>query len=363
MESIEPYYWTSSKCGRVGFVIAPFGYGPRTAANTIANLLNVSLHPWESYLRKDLAAELKPSLFLNFGVSDPSYISCSSGYRVWVDCLMWLRRGLPKQVLAYDLFLAESFFELQENILPQSSALRVVPPLYDSPNVSARQVADQKGHILVSFGGVETPFTKAVHRYLFPERILRALIETACQLNDSRKIICCMPSHICKRLSTLQDLRLVHFTSPSRDRFLKLLSDASLYIVQPGLYGPCEAFKYRVPTLFMPPFSYTQLCQAKAYDRLNLLGHVPLWSELDKEFGHLMGDIETEEAKSFELLGDWLEAHALRGSSQQSFKLWTKAAMKGELISDRLVQRRADYVRGFEMHSDSYIATLRDLIC
>src|SRR5207253_7153066 len=92
MGKLDKYFWTSSECGRALFIAAPFGYGTRVAAETMAGLLRLRIDRWRLNGNGTVHAK-SVKLLLNFGVACPVNVSDST-YRVWIDCLMWLRQTL-----------------------------------------------------------------------------------------------------------------------------------------------------------------------------------------------------------------------------------------------------------------------------
>lgn len=301
---------------------------------------------------------------MNFGVEDADAVGQDAAYKVWIDCLMWLRNELPASVLHYDIFLAESFFEIKEELLLGTSQIQIIPPLFSSlRNDQSKLELSRKDHILISFGGIETPFTQDVHRYLIPLLVLKSFIRALKKLQDSRELIVCTPRHLAQRLSGLADLSTIRFLCPTHKQLLHLMEGASLYIVQPGLYGPFEAFERRVPTFFCLPFSYTQICQARKYEEYDLLGKVPLWPYLNEEAGPLYGEIKAEESECFHRIANWLKKHLNQKTyNNDNFLEWAEMSLSGRLISRELTERRSDHVKSCRNYSDKYLDTLAQII-
>lgn len=337
---ILPYKWSVSKCGKAYFAITPFGYGTRIAAETMAKLLDLQLSGWAESTNQKESFEKKPILIFNFGVTDDLPVDELPGFKVWVDCLMWLRDRLPENVRKYDMVLSETFFE---NSLKryQESYIKHIPPLTYSPDTIAK--TDENNEIiLISFGGVETPFTTDTHRFKVPRQILKSICMALENQSDNRSVICCMPTHLQKELSEGMKLEKVKFCSPSHEQFIQLVKQSSLYFLQPGLYGPHEAFLSKIRTAFVTPFSYTQLCQARAFDRLNLLGEVPLWEELNSRIRTYQGNIESEEMDCFKELSTWLERR-IGNESESIFIDWVKDMLSTNSESENLIRRREAY--------------------
>lgn len=347
MATVIPYYYSHSKCGKVRIIIAPFGYGPRVAAETMAKLLNLTIGEWN--INSTPIKNEKFEVTYNFGVAQP-VDEPETSYRIWVDCLMWLRNKIPKEVADYDLFLAENFFTINPLLVKQmnGSNIKDIAPLYSlngysTFNKTTGSISKER-HILVSFGGVETPFTTDVHRFAIPTLVLESLVFASDKLNDKRKIVCCLPSHILKQFQCNPKFSQVRFLSPAHEEFLSILKNASLYVVQPGLYGPFEAFENGIPTVFTTPFSYTQVCQTKAYEEQELTGYIPMWKQLDNEIGNLFGDIENEEEYCFNKISNWIEENIKRDSSN-SYSEWAKYVLKNEVISEQITMKRMNYIK------------------
>ncbi len=347
MLTMKPYYQSQSKCGKVRIIAAPFGYGPRVAAETMAKLLNLTISGW--HINSTPIKNERFEITYNFGVAQPIN-EPETSYRIWVDCLMWLRNKIPQGVADYDLFLAENFFPTNPILHTQinGSKIKDIAPLYSlngylSSNKMTTHIS-KVGHVLVSFGGVETPFTTDIHRYAIPEVVLKSLVLASRKLHDNRKIVCCLPSHFLKRFQLNPNFSDVQFLSPNHIEFLPILNNASLYVVQPGLYGPFEAFENGIPIVFTTPFSYTQVCQAKAYDKEELMGHVPMWKQLDNEIGDLFGDIENEEEYCFDKISNWIKVN-IKEDNCTGYYEWAEGVMKNERFSEQMTNKRVQYVK------------------
>src|SRR5712692_7004028 len=113
---MTPQFSASSLCGRVRFVAAPFGYGPRIAAETLAASLGIKLSTWRNSNVIAEKGSKKDVVIINVGNEGYEVRPSETIFRVWVDCLMWLRTGLPQSVKEYDLFLAEAFFSIRSEL-------------------------------------------------------------------------------------------------------------------------------------------------------------------------------------------------------------------------------------------------------
>jgi hypothetical protein len=301
-------------------------------------------------------------LLFNFEVENFQVANEETQFRVWVDCLLWLRSSLAAPVFEYDIVLAESFFPIRSNFLMMSNVQVISPlidfdqlPQKDQPNGTAR-------YILISFGGVETPYTQDIHRVLIPSRVLQATVEASEALHDTRPMICCAPASLCQQLSNKNTVPRVRFLSPNHGEYLALLRGADLNIVQPGLFGPFEAFAARVPTVFCPPFSYTQLCQARKYEEYGLLGEVPLWSSFDREMGSYDGDLKTEEPACFQHVAAWFEENLGPCEHRDAFLGWARRALEGSLATSELTKRRANHIESCTSFPETHLSVLSQLL-
>lgn len=345
MENVISYYWTTSTCRSVCVAAVGFGYGPRNAAHALAHTLHLNLNQWKTDY-DPISDELRRcSVFMNFGVPQLCRPQDWTGLAVWIDCIAWLRKTLPPQIEEYDMLLGESFFS---PVVSLSTAQRIewIDPLLCivEPHLKNTDCSPAgENYILISFGGIETPISSDIHRYAVPMMILGALNDAAKKRGDSRKLVCCCPPRIANHLSRDRDLSSIVFTTPNQLQLLQLLRKTSLYIVQPGLYGPFEAFQMGVPTAFTMPFSYTQVCQARAYDKLKLLGNPPLWYDMNNRIRDLEGDVDHEEPACFGEIGAFLTALFAKTDKRNELENWAALALGGNLISSNLIDARAIY--------------------
>lgn len=328
------FFSTATESGRVWLLGAAFGLGPLVAAETLTRQLGWKLLPW---LPDQLpAGAAPPDLLLNFGVVGQAARQPAAA-RVWVDCLMWLRQMLPPAVSGYDAILAEGFFPTCDHLRSAGPRVIDVEPLYGPlPQARPRNAA---GPVLVSFGGVRTPHSTEIHCLHFQARILDALAEAVQRQPAARQIVCSGPAQFVSALAERRGLRGITFINPERPCFLALLGGASLYVVQPGLYGPFEAFATGTPTVFAPPFSYTQLGQALRYREQGLLGPTPLVDELSAAVGPLRFVFGEEQARCFERLAAWFLERGGDAEVDRQLARWAHT-LEGEVPAELTAARR-----------------------
>ena len=339
MNPNENFYWTNSTCGNYFFLIAPFGYGPRIAAETLSKKIDCTLNKWQK--SNQLPEYVSCKYLFNFGVSDFNIeiVNCVS--KIWVDCLMWMRKGLNKIEISYDYILAENFFGESINELKNDNII-FIPPLSDFNKNAVMKKTLQK--IVISFGGVETPFTTDFHRFFIPFLTLSSAISIFQKYSINYELIVCIPSHLIEQFKSKFDESInIHFISPSHQEYLKLIDNADKLILQPGLYGPFEAFFKEIPTYFVTPFSYTQLMQAIEFDKNEILSDVPVFDQVKSIAVNFSGNIELEEENCFIELEKCMTSI---GNEQlnYSFNQWMENIVIDKNIAE-LTRKRVDFVK------------------
>jgi hypothetical protein len=337
------WWWTSTQDGRIVLLAAAFGLGPRIAAVNLAQTLDLKIKPWN--LGGPRFQELQASgdrVLLNFGVVDTEAARLCTEKRIWIDCLMWLRSRLPQTVLDYDLILAEEFFALGECFKQRN--LTRIQPLISSP-----LSRDPRNHlILISFGGIETPFTRDTHRLDLPLAILTALARSAKRNLSYAHLVCFAPDSTLHRLQRDPRLGAVTFRPLDREVFLETLAVADLYVVQPGLYGPFEAFAASIPTAICMPMSYTQMWQAEAYLKHGLLEPNALFDRVRLAVEPIGREIEAEEHVWFERVNIWwqetLRSDHKRREVESELEMWADQVTRKELPSTEVREARRHHI-------------------
>jgi hypothetical protein len=259
----DKYYWTESICNNYKLVAVAFGFGPKIAAEIFAIQNEIQLKEWHGS-----SSENKPNdehlCLLNFGVID---YHCTSKLKIWIDCLMWLRKSLPKEILDYDLILIENFFPISQGLESVLKNYKFISPLIDYKGLTKKLLIEGRKEfsILVSFGGIETPFTTRHIAFTIPEITLELILEYLENSCLPLKVNFCLPANMIPFIEQKSNSPLINFISPTKEEYLALLRNANLVILQPGLYGPFEAFLLNKEILFTPPFSYTQIMQMREF--------------------------------------------------------------------------------------------------
>ena len=135
---------------------------------------------------------------------------------------------------------------------------------------------------------------------------------------------------------------MVRWDTPDRLEFLGYLAACSRYVVQPGLYGPFEAFEMEVDTAFSPPFSCTQVWQALAYAERGLLGSVPLLAAAAAAIQDTSFDSNNERLV-FQRIDSWHRQLAGDSDIEQELNFWADAVLGDEVVSEGLRKQRCEY--------------------
>lgn len=325
------WYWYDSPSCPIRFIAAGFGFGPRIAAENLAYDLGLSIDQWCLAGKETADSNYKPQLLLNFGVTNSDWAAKGIPRKVFVDCLMWLRIQCPRITASYQLVLAETFF-------PTRSSLRekVIPVIDIKPLISdvGRLVSKTEECLVLSFGGVDTPFSTATHRIEMPLAVIEAFDAAKKRLGINTEIKCFLPEDICSQLARREVLSHVQLRPSDRKFFRATLCRASAYVIQPGLYGPLEAFRLRIPTHFMFPMSYTQCCQLEAFRKRNLHGKAPLLDSMNEVFSKLSADVEISEPPFFGTLEGWWKRNSDLESVRDEINTWAESILKDSTLAD-----------------------------
>jgi len=327
------FFWNETPCRRIRLLAVAFGLGPRVAANDLAESMGWELGAWREPLSPDVKIP-EAEVLLNFGVTEEA-AKQPARLKIWVDPLVWLRSQLPEAILDYNLVLAERFFPAPRHPV-QVPIVEVRPAL---TKLHWRRSHSGGGPVIVSFGGIGTPHSTSIHTAEFPAVLLRSLAKASARHN--RRVVCCLPEQylgsVTERAAAFPGLS---FLNPNRARFLELLTEASLYVVQPGLYGPFEGFILGLPMALLPPFSYTQFAQTERYRLEEVLGSVPLLDELAGVVGHQRLVFGDEQRTFFRLLEAWYRDRGKSPEVAAELDDWADDILAFKSLPEALTDRR-----------------------
>lgn len=299
-DSPPEYYWFYQGDHRVLVIAVGFGLGPRVAAENLLFDLDIIKDreiEWHKQGFAGMTGLIEVSLLLNFGVLSelPDF---RPGKRVWIDCVDWLRTTLPKHVTDYDLLLREAFFPSAPSTdKGEAAKWHDVQPLIRPPKRDVHPDADL---ILLSFGGVATPYSTDVHMIEMPLTFL-SCVKQYLDTQDRKRVIAFLPRNLlecCQGNDQVTHTRL-ELRELDRTAFGEAMKRCGLLICQPGLYTPFEAMKMGVPFALTYPMSFTQSMQAEQFRKMGVeCCHVTCSNKQAPP--NIDADIEAVEAQWFE---------------------------------------------------------------
>lgn len=323
-ESPPEYYWFYQGDHRVLVVAVGFGLGPRVAAENLLLDLKVIEDreiEWHKQGLADMAGLIEVSLLLNFGVISelPDF---QPKQRVWIDCVDWLRTTLPPHIKGYDLLLREAFFpSAPDGDKGDITKWHDVQPLIPS---LARDKHPDADLILLSFGGVATPYSTDVHTIKMPLAFLCGVKQCLDALAHKR-VVAFLPKNLLKRCQGNKKVSHAHLELCELERtaFMDAMKRCGLLICQPGLYTPFEAMKMGVPFALTYPMSFTQDQQGAKFLEMGVECFECDWATHNKISGTPSDDIETIEKAWFaDSAIDWKKTKA--ASLSNKVELWLR---------------------------------------
>lgn len=280
--SHSDYSWFYQEEHYILVVAVGFGWGPKIAAENLLLDMKVVEEDevkWRETGLDELAGLVEVRLLLNFGVlcQIPEF-DCER--RVWVDCVDWLRTTLPPDIKNYDLLLREAFFPSQPSAdKGDPTKWHAVKPLI---RTLPRGEVDPD-LILLSFGGVKTPYSTDVHKLAMPHAFLQC-VEVCLEQMPTKRVVAFVPDDLlalCKGDASIEHERL-ELRKAERKGFMEAMQTCSLLICQPGLYTPFEAMEMKVPFVLTYPMSFTQSRQGRKYVEMKVPMCSAPWVTLDE---------------------------------------------------------------------------------
>ncbi|HDZ69301.1 MAG TPA: hypothetical protein ENH43_02655 [Phycisphaerales bacterium] len=338
------WYWFDSPVSPIRFIAAGFGFGPRVAAENLADDLGLTIDRWHSAKDKATNSFRESRLLLNFGVVDPDWASIDPKNKVFIDCLMWLRDRQPDITSDYKAILAETFFPTQDELRGNPAPVIDIQPLI--ANLGSRD-PNQKERLVISFGGVNTPFSTHTHRIEMPLAVIEAFDIASQHLQSEMEVMCFLPVDICEEVGRGANLSHVKLHLADRKHFRDTLRKASAYVIQPGLYGPLEAFRLGIPTHFVFPMSYTQCCQLNAFRNAKLLRNVPLLDSMEDILTGLSRDVDEAEPTCFQSLERWWNEQN-SGNLRDEFNIWAETVISNASVPGDLTEKRYRYAKAVD---------------
>ena len=301
-----------------------FGFGPRVAGAVLAEKLGWSAPNWFPEYGAPEALGRSYRILLNFGVTDLRIALIDANVRIWIDCLGWLRKSPPSIIVnTHQVLLWERFFDHVDSPSHANVGIPIEPLVrwagtarLDAPRGSSRR------RIVVCFGGIETPYSTRTHNLDMPHQILRGIathIDDAAHTcrpsrlvsqpqiglreeSDEPLVECYLPEPLLSECRNDPALAALTLRTSNADEYRDALQKCSLAILQPGLYGPFEAFSFGVPVKLTFPMSYSQAYQYGTYREAGLT------SESDSALAKLEGsgrNVEIDEPEWFRSTHEW----------------------------------------------------------
>jgi hypothetical protein len=165
-----------------------------------------------------------------------------------VDSLLWMRDHVPTPFRQATRYWAQDFVGVRERA--QGVAEVVGPLLPPAPAVRA-----PVSRLVVALGGAPSPFADAADDDAWGDVLAGGLRAIAGQFAD---VVCLASERMAERLDARHGGRGIAFASAAPADAASLLASASLVLAAPGLTTTLECFQLGVPTVFLPPFSYSQ---------------------------------------------------------------------------------------------------------
>ena len=300
LQTNPPYRWTYRGDHKILVAAIGFGIGPKIAAENLLIDLKAAKEDepieWHDTGLEQILPLLEVKLLLNFGVIAP-LPEFKAQHRVWVDCVDWLRTTVPAHVQAYDLLLREAFFESPPGgDRGDLAKWHAVQPILRIPKRASTPDHDL---ILMSFGGIATPYSTPVHATDMPMAFLRGV----CQFLDDvlqKRVVAFLPDSL---LDDCEHAGIMHerldLRSLDRKVFLEAMTRCGLLVCQPGLYTPFEAMNMKVPFALTYPMSFTQDRQAAMFRKMGVECCECDWVNSNNPSGAPTEDIEAVEKTWF----------------------------------------------------------------
>lgn len=293
------YYWVFIGEHNILIVAVGFGLGPRIAAENLLLDLNLAEEYSISWSNGPLNGVNKfgdVNLLLNFGVlSDLPKIG--SNHKIWIDCVDWLRTEIPPHIREYDLLLREAFFPSDHNKKKGNITKWFdVHPLIRPPKRN-KDIDDDL--VLLSFGGVATPYSTKTHCFDMPTAFIKGMSRYL-EESQAKNVIVFLPQELCEYCESVGiKHQRMELRQLDRKGFSDVITHCGFLICQPGLYTPFEATQIGLPFALTYPMSFTQKKQDEQFKKIGI-NCCQLKKCQNEHIVESGGDIESVESSWFE---------------------------------------------------------------
>ncbi len=186
-----------------------------------------------------------------------------------VDSLLWMRDRVPTPFREATRYWAQDFVGVRERA--QGVAEVVGPLLPPGPVVRA-----PVNRLVVALGGAPSPFADAADDDAWGDVLVAGVRAMAGRFAD---VVCLSSERTAARLDARHGGRGIAFASAAPADAASLLASASLVLAAPGLTTTLECFQLGVPTVFLPPFSYSQWWILKVLRARRVAPHAYHWAD------------------------------------------------------------------------------------
>jgi len=200
----------------------------------------------------------------------------------YIDVLFWAWPSAQESHLRdADLYFVENDFEAEEKLNQIGAVIRnpiLVGPIIDT---SYRGIEERNNDLLVTYGGVDSPSTRAGIDTRYHLILTGLLFEALRSVNPFDQIWVAAGGRAIEDLTRYFGAGAAQFVSLSHDDFLRRLATSRCLLTQPGLSTPLEAFAYETPAFFIPPMNYTQVLQMRRFGAEGAAPYQLSWDTLD----------------------------------------------------------------------------------
>jgi hypothetical protein len=186
-----------------------------------------------------------------------------------VDSLLWMRDHVPPPFRDATRYWAQDFVGVKERA---AGVAEVVGPLLPA-RPAVRAPVDR---LVVALGGAASPFDDAEDDDAWGDVLVEGLRALAGRFAD---VVCLASERMASRLDARHGGRGIAFASAAPVEAASLLASARLVLAAPGLTTTLECFQLGVPTVFLPPLSYSQWWILKVLRARRLAPHAWHWAD------------------------------------------------------------------------------------
>jgi hypothetical protein len=281
---------------------APFSYGPAGKALALAshlqkfyevkligcdtgwNLIALDLEARLAFNTPKASNELSDDVLINYDL----VISCSDlkfasrvhqlGIKsVMFDSVFWWRHPPSDAILSVDAYIIQDFFGVDEAV----ASLKQLPPnLYKVGAVLRDKIdrfkptSEREEKIVVSYGGIESPYIYVPKNSQYPFFMTRALLPLFQSKPDVQFIVTGKEQIIKEIAKDYFGVKNVAFKALRHEEFLSCLASSRLALITPGIETIYESIYLHTSSVMLLPQNSTQYLQLLALIDFGLESHV-----------------------------------------------------------------------------------------